>query len=178
MLQRSEHWLLQVPVFRTIYAPVKQLVVGVLARQRDRVQARGAGRADPARGCVLGFLTREFTLDRGAGAGAAGGGVRADQPPLSGRRAHLRAASERRFPDITVEEGIRIFLTGGMALPATVQSTSQSRRLGHARSRKRGATRAFSLSRACATLALVLQASRSSPDASNGRIGHREPQKR
>ena len=25
------------------------------------------------------------------------------------------------FPDITVEEGIRIFLTGGMALPPTVR---------------------------------------------------------
>jgi uncharacterized membrane protein len=26
------------------------------------------------------------------------------------------------FPDITVEEGLRIFLTGGMALPASVRN--------------------------------------------------------
>jgi hypothetical protein len=30
------------------------------------------------------------------------------------------------FPDITVEEGIRIFLTGGMALPPRVRSTEPS----------------------------------------------------
>jgi uncharacterized membrane protein len=28
------------------------------------------------------------------------------------------------YPDVTVEEGIRIFLTGGMALPNRVTSTS------------------------------------------------------
>ena len=27
VLQRLEHWLLLVPVFRTVYAPVKQLIV-------------------------------------------------------------------------------------------------------------------------------------------------------
>ena len=38
-----------VPVFRTIYAPVKQLVVGVFARQRVGLQARGDGRGRAAR---------------------------------------------------------------------------------------------------------------------------------
>ena len=39
---------------------------GVLARQRVRVQAGRAGRGS-ARGFVLGFLTKEFTVDRGQG---------------------------------------------------------------------------------------------------------------
>ena len=39
----------KVPVFRTIYAPVKQLIVGVLARQRVRVQAGRARRGPAAR---------------------------------------------------------------------------------------------------------------------------------
>ena len=35
------------------------------------------------------------------------------------------------FPDITVEEGIRIFLTGGMALPSRVRAAaSDDRRQG------------------------------------------------
>jgi hypothetical protein len=29
------------------------------------------------------------------------------------------------FPDITVEEGLRIFLTGGMALPPRVRNTGR-----------------------------------------------------
>ena len=33
----------------------------------------------------------------------------------------LSARTACSFPDLTVEEGIRIFLTGGMALPARVE---------------------------------------------------------
>lgn len=67
ILLRTETWLLKVPVFRTIYAPVKQLIT---AFSPDN--AAGFKRVvlleDPRRGFALGFLTREFTLDRGQGA--------------------------------------------------------------------------------------------------------------
>ena len=33
-----------------------------------------------------------------------------------------------QFPDITVEEGIRIFLTGGVALPPRVRARKTTRR--------------------------------------------------
>ena len=66
ILQRTEGWLLRVPVFRTIYAPVKQLIA---AFSPDN--ASGFKRVvlveDPRRGYALGFLTREFTVDRGRG---------------------------------------------------------------------------------------------------------------
>src|SRR5438093_9892644 len=66
ILQRGDTWLLKVPVFRTIYAPVKQLIT---AFSPDN--AAGFKRVvmvdDPRRGYALGFLTREFTLDRGQG---------------------------------------------------------------------------------------------------------------
>ena len=75
---------------------------------------------DPARGFVIGFLTREFTLDRGQGPEA----LLAVYVPTN----HLYLGDvlivprERAtFPDILVEEGIRIFLTGGMALPGRVR---------------------------------------------------------
>ncbi len=42
LLQRGEEILLRVPVFRTIYAPVKQLVIALLAGQRVGLQAGGA----------------------------------------------------------------------------------------------------------------------------------------
>ncbi len=74
----------------------------------------------------MGFLTKEFTVDRGAGPEA----LMAVYVPTN----HLylgtsccTRASGRSFPDLTVEEGIRIFLTGGMSLPGHVVS----KRLDH-----------------------------------------------
>jgi uncharacterized membrane protein len=115
ILQRTEGWLLRVPVFRTIYAPVKQLIA---AFSPDN--ASGFKRVvlveDPRRGYALGFLTREFTLDRGRGAEE----LLAVYVPTNNLYLGDVVICERSravFPDITVEEGIRILLTGGMALP-------------------------------------------------------------
>ena len=115
ILQRTEGWLLRVPVFRTIYAPVKQLIV---AFSPDN--ASGFKRVvlveDPRRGFALGFLTREFTIDRGRGPEE----LLAVYVPTNNLYLGDVVICERDravFPDITVEEGIRILLTGGMALP-------------------------------------------------------------
>jgi uncharacterized membrane protein len=115
ILQRTEGWLLRVPVFRTIYAPVKQLIA---AFSPDN--ASGFKRVvlveDPRRGYALGFLTREFTVDRGRGAEE----LLAVYVPTNNLYLGDVVICERSramFPDITVEEGIRILLTGGMALP-------------------------------------------------------------
>jgi uncharacterized membrane protein len=117
ILQRAGSYLLRVPVFRTIYAPVKQLVVAfspdnesgfkrvVLVHGRDSYS--------------LGFLTKEFTVDRGAGPEA----MLAVYVPTNHLYLGDIVICERArasFPDITVEEGLRIFLTGGMALPPRV----------------------------------------------------------
>ena len=115
VLQRTEALLLHVPVFKTIYAPVKQLVAA-FSPDNEAGFKKVVIVDDPRRGMVLGFLTKEFTLGSRARSGAVGGGVRADQPPLSRRRDGFPAIGGG-FPDVTVEEGIRIFLTGGMALP-------------------------------------------------------------
>ena len=65
---------------------------------------------------MLGFLTKEFTVDRGQGPEP----LLAVYVPTN----HLYLGDiiicprdQARFPDITVEQGIRMFLTGGMALP-------------------------------------------------------------
>ena len=65
-LQRAEGWLLRVPVFRTIYAPVKQLVVA-FSPDNESGFKRVVLVEDAKRGFALGFLTREFTVDRGRG---------------------------------------------------------------------------------------------------------------
>src|SRR4029077_1430790 len=66
VLQRGETWLLRVPVFRTIYAPVKQLIVA-FSPDNEAGLKRVVMVEDAMRGFVLGFLTREFTIDRGHG---------------------------------------------------------------------------------------------------------------
>src|SRR4051812_34277819 len=66
LLQRVEGYLLRVPVFRTIYAPVKQLVVAFSPDNKYGFK-RVVMIDDAQRGLSLGFLTREFTVDRGGG---------------------------------------------------------------------------------------------------------------
>jgi uncharacterized membrane protein len=119
VLQRAEGWLLRVPVFRTIYSPVKQLVVA-FSPDNEAGFKRVVMIEDPKRGYVLGFLTREFTVDRGRGSES----LLAVFVPTNHLYLGDIVICERDralFPDITVEDGIRIFLTGGMALPPKVR---------------------------------------------------------
>src|SRR6266853_1038425 len=119
LLQRAEGLLLRVPVFRTIYAPVKQLVIA-FSPDNESGFKRVVLIEHAARGYAIGFLTKEFSLDRGSGSEP----VIAVYVPTN----HLYLGDivicrrdQVMFPDIPVEEGIRIVLTGGMALPPSVR---------------------------------------------------------
>jgi uncharacterized membrane protein len=119
ILTRGEGWLMRVPVFRTIYAPVKQLVAA-FSPDNEYGFKRVAIVDDARRGMVMGFLTKEFTVDRGRGAEA----MVAIYVPTNHLYLGDVAIHPRQhviFPEITVEEGIRIFLTGGMSLPDRIQ---------------------------------------------------------
>lgn len=114
MLQRGESYLLKLPVFRAVYAPVKQLVAA-FSPENELAFKRVVLVDDPATGFVLGFLTKEFTIDRGRGAEP----VLAVYVPTN----HLYLGDVRIFPKsrvtypaLTVQEGVRVFLTGGMAV--------------------------------------------------------------
>jgi uncharacterized membrane protein len=120
ILARGEGWLLRVPVFRTVYAPVKQLVVA-FSPDNEYGFKRVVLVEDASGRFLLGFLTREFTVDRGQGPEA----LIAVYVPTN----HLYLGDvviyprdRVAFPDITVEQGIRIFLTGGMALAARLRA--------------------------------------------------------
>ena len=125
VLARAESWLLLVPVFKTIYAPVKQLVAA-FSPDNDAGFKKVVVVEDPRRGMVMGFLTREFTLDRGRGREA----LVAVYVPTN----HLYLGDvvvcpreQAFYPDLSVEDGVRIFLTGGMALPRNIQGLVDSR---------------------------------------------------
>ena len=115
VLQRGESLLLHLPFFRAVYAPVKQLTQAF--SPDNEMGFKRMVLVDQAGGtAVLGFLTREFTIDDGRG----------PEPRLAVYvpTNHLYLGDilictpdRARFPRMTVEEGIRVFLTGGMGLP-------------------------------------------------------------
>jgi uncharacterized membrane protein len=120
LMRRAEHYLMLVPVFRTIYAPVKQLILA-FSPDNESGFKRVVLIRDPVRGSLLGFLTREFTVPGTDGAPAER--MAAVYIPTN----HLYLGdilvvplADLRYPALTVEQGIRVFLTGGMALPDSV----------------------------------------------------------
>ena len=105
LLARAEGWLMLIPVFRTIYSPVKQLIVAFSPDSET------------------GFKRVVMVDDRGRGPET----LIAVYVPTN----HLYLGDimiyprERAmFPDISVEEGVRIFLTGGMSLPGRIEGKS------------------------------------------------------
>src|SRR3954465_11698209 len=131
LLQKTEGYLLLVPVFRTIYAPVKQLVVA-FSPDNEYGFKRVVLVEEPGRGFVMGFLTKEFTVDRGQGPEP----MVAVYVPTN----HLYlgdvivcAREKASYPDITVEQAIRIFLTGGVALSSRIKVRRGDDRVGEFR---------------------------------------------
>jgi uncharacterized membrane protein len=128
ILQRAESWLLLVPVFKTVYAPVKQLVAA-FSPENEYGFKRVVLVEQPGRGFVLGFLTREFTLTRE--------GVAEPLVAVYVPTNHLYLGDVQVFPrdrvlmpDLTVEDGVRIFLTGGMAMPPSLGGEEGSKTPG------------------------------------------------
>jgi uncharacterized membrane protein len=118
MLRRTEHYLMLVPVFRTIYAPIKQLILA-FSPDNDAGFKRVVVLDDPQRGTMLGFLTREFTVNRN-GRVEAMVAVYVPTNHLYLGDVFVVAADRVGYPNLTVEQGIRVFLTGGMAIPGTL----------------------------------------------------------
>jgi uncharacterized membrane protein len=119
LVQRAEGLLQRIPVFGTIYGPVKQLLA---AFSPDT--AGGFKRVvlvhDHHGRTVLGFLTKEFTVEREQGPERL---VAVFVPTNHLYLGDVLIFSQEAvtYPDITVQEAVRIFLTAGMALSSSVQ---------------------------------------------------------
>ena len=119
VVTRAESWLTMIPVFRTIYTPVKQLIAA-FSPDNEYGFKQVVMVEDERRGVVMGFLTKEFRVERGGRAEM----MMAVYVPTN----HLYLGDivvyprdRAYFPDLSVEEGIRIFLTGGMSLPSEIR---------------------------------------------------------
>jgi uncharacterized membrane protein len=124
VLARTESWLLMIPGFRTIYAPVRQLVAA-FSPDNEYGFKRVVLVEDARRGWVMGFLTKEFTVERGGGPEPLVA-VYVPTNHLYLGDVALYPRERAFFPDLTVEEGVRIFLTGGMSLPGELHGRQET----------------------------------------------------
>jgi uncharacterized membrane protein len=119
LLARGEEILLHVPVFKTIYSPLKQLIAA-FSPENDSGFKRVVLIERVPGVYSIGFLTKEFTVNRGRGPEE----MLAVYVPTNNLYLGDVVVCERQravFPDVSVEEGIRIFLTGGVALPPSLR---------------------------------------------------------
>ena len=128
LLQQGEALLMRVPLFRSIYAPVKQLVVA-FSPDNEYGFKRVVLIEHATGGLVFGFLTKEFTVDRGEGPEALIA-VYVPTNHLYLGDIYLYPRDRVSFPDVTVEQGIRIFLTGSMALASRLRARRGDDRVG------------------------------------------------
>jgi uncharacterized membrane protein len=116
LVSRAEGYLARVPVFRTIYSPVKQLMAAISPDNESGLK-RVVMVCDASGAARLGFLTKEFELDGGPGVGReAYAAVYVPTNHLYLGDVFVYRRDALRFPEISAEDGIRLFLTGGMAI--------------------------------------------------------------
>jgi uncharacterized membrane protein len=120
-----ERSLLRVPVFRTIYSPVKQLLDAFSPNNEGGFKRVVIAR-DASGAFLLGFLTKEFELDLGAGRRPF---VVVYVPTNNLYLGDVRVFSRDAvfFPALSVEDGVRIVLTGGMAMADRVKALADAR---------------------------------------------------
>lgn len=114
LLSRVEEYLLRLPVFRAVYGPVKQLVAA-FSPDNQMGFKRVVLVDDPHRGLALGFLTKEFAIDKDD-AIEPHVAVYVPTNHIYFGDIHIYPGSKLLFPDMTVQEGVQVFLTGGMAM--------------------------------------------------------------
>ncbi len=122
VVSRAEGWLMRVPVFRTVYAPVKQLLEA-FSPDNEYGFKRVVMVKDREGGWIMGFLTKEFTSGRDNGAEELVA-VYIPTNHLYLGDIGIYAKQQVCYPDLSVEDGVRIFLTGGMSLPDDVRQVN------------------------------------------------------
>jgi uncharacterized membrane protein len=126
LVDRTEQLLLHLPLFRTIYAPVRQLI-SAFSPDNEFGFKRMVLVEETPRGFALGFLTKEFSVDRGDGPEAL---VAVYVPTNHLYLGDIVVCRRDRvsFLNLSVEEGIRVFLTGGMGMPDGLRASAGDER--------------------------------------------------
>ncbi len=116
ILVRVERLLTRVPIFRSIYPTVKELLESFSPEKRTSFKEVVLAEHPRKGELVFGFVTSEVLVEGPEGKRQM---VTVFVPTNNLYLGDVVICERDRavFPDISVEEGIRILLTGGMALP-------------------------------------------------------------
>lgn len=124
LVRKGEELLQKVPVFGTVYSPVRQLLVAFSPDNESGLK-RVVMVQDACGGLRMGFITKDFTVE------------------IDGRTQPLVAVYVPTnhlymgdiflyhrdaviYPDISVQDGVRIFLTGGMAIADRLEARASA----------------------------------------------------
>lgn len=121
LLHRGEAYLLRLPVFRAVYGPVKQLVEAFSPHNQMGFK-KVVLVDDPRRGLVLGFLTKQFVLGREDSTSPLVA-VYVPTNHIYFGDIHIYDKDVVLYPDLTVQEGVQVFLTGGMGMSSELYAS-------------------------------------------------------
>lgn len=127
-LKAGEDMIVRIPVIKAIYVPVKQLVTA-FSPDNDSGFKRTVLVPHPGGpGFAVGFQTREFEVENDQGQMEPWASVYVPTNHLYLGAILCYPRSALRFPDLSVEEAVRIALTGGTAFPTTVRRLARATR--------------------------------------------------
>ena len=126
LLEQGESIVSRIPLFKDIYVPVKQLVSAFSPENEAGFKRVVLVPYAGATGLAVGFLTREFHMEGADGRRDAWASVYVPTNHLYLGTVLCYPQSDLRFSELTVEEAVRIALTGGTAFPETVRERSVS----------------------------------------------------
>ena len=120
ILARGEGLLTRIPLFKDSYVPVKQLI-GAFSPENESGFKKVVLVPDPqGRGLRLGFLTREFEMNDADGQAVRWAAVYVPTNHLYLGDVYCFPKKSLVEPALTVEQGVRIVLTGGTSFPPNV----------------------------------------------------------
>lgn len=120
LLDFAENLVARIPVFRDIYSPVKQLVTA-FSPDNEAGFKRVVLAPHPHGGSLtLGFLTREFQVEDETNGPRSWSAVYVPTNHLYLGDIVCYPKEDLLYPDLSVQEGVRIVLTGGASFPAVV----------------------------------------------------------
>jgi uncharacterized membrane protein len=117
LLGQGEDIMARIPIFKDIYVPVKQLVSAFSPDNESGFKRVVLVPYAGPTGLTLGFLTREFQAKAANGASETWASVYVPTNHLYLGSILCYPWSDLRFPDLSVEEAVRIAITGGTAFP-------------------------------------------------------------
>jgi uncharacterized membrane protein len=125
ILALGEGLLTRIPLFKGIYVPVKQLIAAFSPQSESSFKKVVLIPHPKGASLSLGFLTREFEMDDATGQATPWAAVYVPTNHIYLGDVYCFPRRDLIYPDLTVEEGVRIVLTGGTSFPSKVDLESE-----------------------------------------------------